>query len=270
VAPIPAAKPEARTAQLQRLRAAIGAGELLLHHQPKVELATGRITAVECLVRWQPPGRPMLYPDQFISVAEQGGLIRTLTRTVLEMALVQLRAWNDAGIPLSVGVNLSMRDVEDPKLAAHLEKRLSHFDLSPELLVLEITEGMVMAQPRQAIEGLNRLKEIGVKLNIDDFGVGQSSLAYVRQLPADEIKIDRSFCIDMDDSDIVIVRSAIRMSHDLGFSVVAEGIESRATAELLRSMGCDVGQGFYFGRPMQAQDIAGRVADLHQHLPGGS
>jgi diguanylate cyclase (GGDEF)-like protein/PAS domain S-box-containing protein len=240
------------------LRRAISGDELTLHYQPKVDCHSGVPTGVEALVRWNHPERGLVPPDQFITLAEQTGLIKPLTRWVLDAAVRQWHAWQQAGLRIPIAVNLSAHDVQDvdlPELIAHL---LADSGVPPSALRLEITETALVAEPWQALKILSRLCETGVRVAIDDFGTGYSSLAYLKELPIHEIKIDRTFVRDMTShaKDLAIVRSTIALGHNLGLEVVAEGVEDQATFDVLRTMGCDVAQGFHISRPLAAPDLA--------------
>jgi diguanylate cyclase (GGDEF)-like protein len=242
----------ARLALVAELRRAIDEGELVLHYQPTAELQTGRVVGVEALVRWQHPERGLLAPDEFIPLAERTGLIRDLTLYVLDAALEQARAWHERRLDLNVSVNLSARDLLDLQLPEKVRKLLELHGVPAHRLELEITESVILAEPMQARAVLSRLSAMGVRLAIDDFGSGYSSLAYLKRLPVGEIKIDRSFVMNMerDESDAVIVRSTIDLGRNLGLSVVAEGVETEATWARLANLGCDLGQGFHLSRPM--------------------
>jgi EAL domain-containing protein (putative c-di-GMP-specific phosphodiesterase class I) len=196
----------------------------------------------------------MLGPDQFVPIAEQTGLIRPLARSVLEAAVRQCNRWRQEGLDLAVAVNLSMRNLHDAEIVDMIRQLLSRWGIPPARLVIEITESSLMADAARAMEVLSRLREMGVGISIDDFGTGYSSLAYLKRLPVDELKIDKSFVANMatDENDAAIVRSTIGLAHDLGLTVVAEGIEDQATWDLLAELGCDVGQGYYVSRPMPA------------------
>jgi diguanylate cyclase (GGDEF)-like protein/PAS domain S-box-containing protein len=250
-----------RLALMSDLRPAIDEAQFVLHYQPKIDLRTHRIAGAEALVRWQHPRHGLLMPDQFIPLAEQTGLIRQLGLWVVESALAQSRAWRGAGLDLTVAVNLSMRNLHDPHLPEAISDLLEQFQVPPGMLQIEITESALMADPEHAMRILTSLERMGVKLAIDDFGTGYSSLAYLRRLPAEEIKIDRSFVIDMPlaDSDAVIVRSTIDLGHNLGMRVVAEGVETREAFDLLASVECDLGQGYYMARPMTAEQLTPKL-----------
>jgi EAL domain-containing protein (putative c-di-GMP-specific phosphodiesterase class I) len=246
-------------ATLGELRRALEADQLLLHYQPKVDLRSRHVVGTEALVRWQHPKRGLVPPDQFISLAERGGLIKSLTRWVLAEAVGQCNAWRRAGTHLPVSVNLSARNLQDPQLADHISELLDAQDLGPESLELEITENAMMADPPRAAEILRTLDKRGVALSIDDFGTGYSSLVYLRKLPVSEIKIDTSFVIGMaahHDDDTAIVRSTSDLGHSLGLRVVAEGVEDGHTLELLDSFGCDAAQGFHMAHPMPPAQLA--------------
>ena len=248
-----------RLVLMGEFRGAIERNELILHYQPEVDPRTGRVLALEALVRWQHPTRGVLGPDAFIPHAEQTGLIRPLTRWVIDAALEQLRVWRAAGRDVGIAVNLSGRDFEDPLLAEQIEDALGRAGVPPDQLKLEITEGVVMAETARSLGSLAALHDMGVGLSMDDFGTGYSSLSYLKRLPVDEVKIDRSFVADIsgDQGSAAIVRSTIELAHDLGRTVVAEGVEDRETVELLAAFGCDAVQGYYYGRPIPAADAEG-------------
>ena len=242
---------------LGELRQAIEREELILHYQPKAALSTGQVTEVEALVRWQRPEHGMVPPAEFIPLAEHTGLIRQISAYVLDAALRQLRVWLDAGLDMTVAVNLSARNLVEPDLPGQIADLLLRRGVPADRLVLEITESTIMADPERAIGILARLREMGIRLAVDDFGVGYSSLSYLKRLPVDEIKIDRSFVAAMDsqDEDAFIVRSTIDLARNLGLHVVAEGVETREVWDELGELGCDYAQGWYLGRPMPASDL---------------
>ena len=250
----------ARLTLIGELRAGIAQGHLLLHYQPILELATGRLVAAEALVRWQHPQRGQVRPDAFIPLAEQTGLIKPLCTWTLEAALRQARAWQDAGQTLAVAVNLSTRNLQDPGVPAQVQDLLSTTGVAPAQLKLEITESSLMADPVRALDSLTRLAQMGVRLAIDDFGTGYSSLAYLTRLPVQELKIDQAFVRDLaaGGTNALIVRSTIELGHNLGLVVIAEGVEDKAAWDILVSLGCDFAQGYYIGRPMPADDLAAR------------
>jgi diguanylate cyclase (GGDEF)-like protein/PAS domain S-box-containing protein len=251
-----------RLALMAELRAAVEDDQLALHYQPVVAGATGEVVGVEALVRWRHPERGVLPPGWFIPLAEQTGLIKPLTLWVLDAALRQVRRWRQEGIQTNVAVNLSARLLHDPDLLAHVSWSLSDAELEADVLDLEVTESAVMANPEGALEVITDLSRKGVRFTIDDFGTGYSSLGYLKRLPVHQIKIDRSFVVDMldDESDASIVRSVIELAHGLGVLVVAEGVEDAATHDRLVSYGCDYLQGFFLGRPVVPAEITGRLS----------
>jgi diguanylate cyclase (GGDEF)-like protein/PAS domain S-box-containing protein len=239
------------------LRHAIENDQLVLHYQPKASFVTGCVSHVEALVRWRHPQRGLVPPDQFIPLAEQTGLICPLFLWVLNDALRQCSLWQREGIELHVAVNLSMRNLQDPRLPDTLVNFLSRWNLEPTWVELEITESALAADPERAMKILTRFSVMGMRIAIDDFGTGYSSLAYLKRLPVDEIKIDKSFVLGMatDENDATIVRSTIDLGHNLGLKVVAEGIEDQATWNLLAAWGCDLAQGYFLSHPLPATDF---------------
>lgn len=247
----------ARLTLVAELRRAMEERELLLFYQPKAVLADGEVRSVEALLRWQHPHQGMLYPDSFIPVAQETGLIRPLTLYVIDEALRQCRAWHDEGLGLSVSVNLSMRNLLDLEFPEQVAGLLKLWELDASLLELEITESTMLANPSRTRHVLDELHTLGLRLSIDDFGTGYSSLAYLRRLPIDEIKIDRSFVMSMTEEvdDVAIVRSTIDLGRNLGLEVVAEGVETREIWDQLRELGCNVAQGYYLSRPVPAPKL---------------
>ena len=239
------------------LHHAIEHEELLLHYQPKVECKTNSITGVEALVRWQHPQHGLIFPDEFIPLTEHSGLIRQLTRWVINASLQQCAIWQRAGIKINVSVNLSTRNLQDTQLPEQIAILCKTWGINPEKLELEITESAMMAEPERAMEILTQLSTIGVRLSIDDFGIGYSSLAYLKRLPVNEIKIDKSFVMNMvaDKNDAVIVRSTIELAHNLGLKVMAEGVDQQQIWDILRKIGCDTAQGYYISHPLPAEKL---------------
>jgi len=246
-----------RLALSNDLRNALNDEELMVYYQPKLDMQTGLIYGVEALVRWNHPERGFISPDQIIYIAEHTGLIKPLTRWVLQEAISQCSHWNKQGMKLSVSVNLSTRNLQDPNLYELVEANLSAYDFPPELLVLEITESAMMLEPEYAKQILTHMDSMGVCISIDDFGTGFSSLAYLKQLPVDELKIDKSFVMNMNnnDNDAVIVRSTIDLARNLGLKVVAEGVESLEIWHLLNKLGCNYAQGFYMSKPLPVEKL---------------
>ena len=246
-----------RLVLLGDLRRAIATGELTLHYQPKISTGTGALSSVEGLVRWQHPTLGLLQPDEFIPLAENTAIIHALTTEVLRLALSQARKWADAGRPIPVAVNISARSLLDPRFPAHVQDLLDAHGVAPYLLSLELTETAVMADHDLALAVLEALDSMGVSLSIDDFGTGYSSMSYLKTLPVKELKIDRSFVMGMaDDPDnAVIVRSAVDLGHNLGMTVVAEGVQDSITRSDLTDMGCDLVQGYQICRPIPAKEL---------------
>jgi len=242
----------AKLALLGDLRRAMERGELVLHYQPKISTSTGDVVSAEALVRWQHPDRGLIFPDVFIPLAEHTGLIGPLTRYVLDAALTQARVWVDAGRPLPVSVNLSARNLLDENLPAQVAELLAAHDVPAELLELEVTESALMTEPARAQRLLEQLSALGVRISIDDFGAGYTSLGQLKSLPVNELKIDKSFVMTMTEnrSNSLIVHSIVDLGHNLGLTIVAEGVESEQALSALREFGCDVAQGYHLSRPI--------------------
>jgi diguanylate cyclase (GGDEF)-like protein len=259
-----------RLALLGQLREAIDQRHLLLHYQPKADMRTGRLRGVEALVRWEHAQLGLVPPDEFIPLAEHTELIGPLTRCVLDMAIGQCSAWQREGIMLSVAVNLSVQNLYDLQFPSDVRRLLSAWDVAPSWLELEITENTVMADPVRARGVLEELTAMGVRVAIDDFGTGYSSLAHLRQLPVSEIKIDKSFVLNMsgDENDAVIVRSIIDLARNLGLGVVAEGVETHEVWTMLSELGCQHAQGFYLCRPVSAENLTELLRDESGPLGG--
>jgi diguanylate cyclase (GGDEF)-like protein len=250
------------------LRRAIECGELSLHYQAKVELATHRIAGVEALLRWTSAELGPVTPAKFIPLAEETGLILAIGKWVLHTACAQSMAWQRAGLaPVQIAVNLSPRQLADPGLVADVRRVLGETKLAPELLELEVTESSVMHNVDRAVEVMTALREMGVRLAIDDFGTGYSSLAQLKRFPIDTLKVDRSFIRDIPDDleDRAIAEAIIAMGRTLSLTVVAEGVETDAQKEFLRTRACDQMQGFLFSQPVTADEFA---ALLRRHRTG--
>jgi len=233
-------------------------GELFLVYQPKIDVATGECTGAEALLRWKHPEHGFVPPDKFIPLAEQTSAIKDITHWTINVAITQCRAWHNAGHRLSVAVNLSATMLHDPGLADRVASLLQNHGLAPEFLQLEITETAIMLDRESAFKTLQALSDLGVRLSIDDFGTGYSSLAYLRKLPVSEIKIDKSFVMNMleNENDATIVYALIELAHGINLRVVAEGVESEAVLTALASKDCDESQGYYFSRPLPAADFS--------------
>jgi diguanylate cyclase (GGDEF)-like protein/PAS domain S-box-containing protein len=239
------------------LRRAMERDELVLHYQPKACLENGEVRSVEALVRWNHPERGLIFPDSFIPIAQETSLIGPFTLHVLEIALRQGRAWREQGLELAISVNLSMRNLLDRDFPRRLQEQLERFEMPASALELEVTESSMLANPKRAKLVLGELSALGVRLSIDDFGTGYSSLSYLRELPVDEIKIDRSFVMRMTEqtADVAIVRSTIDLGRNLGLDVVAEGVETREIWDKLIELGCRTAQGYYLSRPVDAATL---------------
>jgi diguanylate cyclase (GGDEF)-like protein/PAS domain S-box-containing protein len=243
---------------LGELRRALDRNELVVYYQPKIDVDSGELAGVEALVRWRHPERGLLMPDEFIPVAETTGLIHRLTNRVLDIVLAQAHIWAQAQLHVPVAVNLSTRCLHDVALPSRVIASLSRHKVPAGLLCLEITESAIMRDPDGALVVLHELAAAGIRLSLDDFGTGYSSMTYLRQLPVAELKVDRSFVSDLtaEQADAVLVRSAVDLGHNLGLSVVAEGVEDAPTLDALQKLGCDVAQGFYLARPMPAGEFS--------------
>lgn len=256
-------------AALREVRTALDRGEIVLHYQPQLELATGRVVGVEALARWQHPRRGLVSPAEFLPLVERGDLVDRFTAQVLDLALDQCARWRDAGRPLPVAVNLSARNLLDPRLPAAVELGLATRRLPPSSLELELTETSAMADPERSRHVLDELTELGVVLAIDDYGTGYGSLTYLRQLSVQRLKIDRSFVAGLatDAASRSIVVSTLDLARDLGLDVVAEGVEDDDTLLRLRDLGCAHAQGFGIGRPVPADDVPDLVRRIEERMP---
>ncbi|UCE88900.1 MAG: EAL domain-containing protein, partial [Pseudomonadota bacterium] len=244
-------------ALLGELREAFENDTLDLYYQPKFSTHEERVTGVEGLLRWNHPKHGLILPGEIIPLAERTGVIKYLTHWVLNAALRQCSLWREQGHTLSVSVNLSVHDLQEPGLPAKIGQFLELWEVPPHQLELEITESVMMSHPERAKTVLDELGNLGVLLSIDDYGSGYSSLAYIKSLPVDTLKIDKSFILDMvrDENDATIVHSTIELAHNLGFRVCAEGVENEATWNRLVSQGCDCLQGFYLSGPMAPEEL---------------
>ena len=253
---------------LGELPRALATDQLVLHFQPKLCLTTGRPVGAEALVRWEHPERGLLMPADFVPLAEHTGLIRELTLWVLEHALDQCRRWRDAGLDLQIAVNLSAANLADPRLPNDVARLLVASGVPPSALALEITESVAMTDPARAREVLAVLRSMRIALSVDDYGTGHSSLAYLGRLPVTELKIDRAFVTGLatDVTSAAIVRSTVELAHNLGLTVVAEGVEDEQALAVLRVQGCDLAQGFHLSRPLPGDEA---TAWMQHALAGG-
>ena len=242
---------------LSELRHAIEHDELMLAYQPKINLTTSQATSVECLVRWNHPKRGLLLPVEFIPFAEQTGYIRSITSWVLNTAINDISRWCASGLTIQVSVNISARDLLNAELPKQIDTMLNKLNVPPELLCLEITESGLMEDPARAMQTVLALRQLKVGIVIDDYGTGYSSLAYIKNLPVDELKIDRSFICTMatNPQDRAIVRSTIELGHNLGMNVVAEGVETQQDWDSLAALGCDIAQGYFIAKPMHVESF---------------
>jgi diguanylate cyclase (GGDEF)-like protein len=240
-----------RLTQLTDLRHGLERGELFVYYQPKIAIETGRVVGAEALVRWQHPTQGLLAPGAFLAAAEMTPLITPLTQTVLEQAAEQAAAWYRQGYAVPVAVNLAARSIHDAWVVQAVRETLERHELPATLLRLEITESTLLVNPRAAMSTLQALRAMGVGLSVDDFGTGYSSLRYLKHLPVDEIKVDRSFVGAMlaSPDEAAIVKSVVDLGHNLGLTVVAEGVEDAGTLRALRALSCDIAQGYLIGRP---------------------
>jgi len=241
-----------RLSLMGEMRTGMDRNEFELHYQPKISLKTRQITHVEALIRWNHPQNGFMPPDAFIPLAEQTGHIHLVTDFSLRTAMQQCSRWQKMVYPINVAVNLSARDLLSSKIIGKIASMLKEFKMDPDWLILEITEGAVMQDPEKALEMLETLNAMGIKLSIDDFGTGYSSMAYLKRLPIQEIKIDKSFVLELSTNheDAVIVRSTVEMGHNLGLTVIAEGVEDDKAFDMLSDFGCDLAQGYFFSRPL--------------------
>jgi diguanylate cyclase (GGDEF)-like protein len=246
-----------RLRMVGELRHAIESQVLQLHYQPKVEIATGAVIGVEALLRWPQEDGRFVPPDEFIPLAEHTGLIRPLTHYVLDHAIAQCHEWTAQGLSLQMSINVSARNLLDPELTRTVRDALAKHDVDASALVIEITESCIMADPNQAIAVLGELVGLGVGVSMDDFGTGYSSLAYLKRLPVTELKIDKSFVqgMDRDPQDAAIVRTVLDLGANLGLIVTAEGIETAEVWSELHQLGCTLGQGYFFSKPLPAGDL---------------
>jgi diguanylate cyclase (GGDEF)-like protein/PAS domain S-box-containing protein len=256
---------------LVEMRSAIERNEFELYYQPKRHLRSGLITRVEVLIRWNHPTRGLLLPVSFVPIAERTGLIKPMTDWILDKALQQCRDWQDAGAPIHVAVNVSAKSLLEETLPSKVQSVLDKWNVDPRFLKIEITESSIMADPAHALAIMSMLQSMGVRLSVDDFGTGYSSLTHLRELPIDEIKIDKSFVMGMmtSDADAAIVRTVIDLAHNLGKQVCAEGVEDAETMACLEEMGCDLAQGYFISRPVPAAALMTWLTDNFWGLKRG-
>jgi EAL domain-containing protein (putative c-di-GMP-specific phosphodiesterase class I) len=240
--------------------------ELSVVYQPIADVATGRVVKVEALIRWFNPDQGQIPPDEFIGIAEQMGLMPQISEFVLSESCKHLATWQKAGIRIGIGINVSGRELADGSLVERVERNLRAYELPADLITIEVTETEVMDDLTQASDVLDELAALGIQIAIDDYGTGYSSLAYIHQLPVQQLKIDRSFVTNLpsEHSNSIIVRSSIAMAHSLGLTVIAEGAEDALACALLADADCDYIQGFHLSKPLRSGDL------LEWLLEGGS
>jgi diguanylate cyclase (GGDEF)-like protein len=237
---------------MSELKEALAAGELELYYQPKLTIAENSFDTVECLIRWIHPEHGFIPPDEFIGLAEQTGAIRHVTSWGLREAIKQHKEWKKAGHNFGMAVNISALDLVDMKLPKYVEGLLEEFSVAPEMLTIEVTESAIMSEPQSAIKALNTLRNMGIILSIDDFGTGFSSMAQLKKMPVDELKIDKAFVLDLatNQEDQVMVKTLVTLAQNLGLRTVAEGVEDQEALDFLTHIGCTKAQGYYLSRPL--------------------
>lgn len=242
---------------VEELKKAIENDELVLHYQPQVNIKSGELSGVEALVRWEHPDKGMIFPDQFITLAEENNLINALTERVIYLAVTQNKQWSNEGLNTSISVNVSAENIIHLNLPEKLKKLTDQYDVKSENIVLELTESSVMGELTTSLDVLNRLRMKGFSLSIDDFGTGYSSLSHLYHAPFTELKIDQKFIMYMleDTEAMVIVKICIMLGHMLGMDIVAEGVETQEIFDKLKEMDCDVAQGYLLSRPIPADDL---------------
>jgi len=242
---------------VEELKKAITEKQLVLHYQPQIDIKTGELRGVEALVRWQHPERGMVFPDQFIGLAERNGLIGDLTASVIAMSIEQSREWQNSGLITKISVNISSDNITSLSLPEQLIDMLGHNELDPTRLTLEVTESALMGELVTSLDILTRLRMKGFGLSIDDFGTGYSSLSQLHKIPFTELKIDQSFIMSMtqDHESKAIVKTCILLGHELNMELVAEGVETQEILEILKEFGCDIAQGYHISRPIPADAL---------------
>jgi len=247
---------------LGHLRDAIENDELVLYYQPKINLHDSQPHGAEALVRWNSPTFGFVPPDMFIPQAEQTQLIHTLTRWIINEAFKTLSEWNAHELHPTLSINLATKNLQDDALLVFINDKLEEYNLKPQEIEFEITESSLMHDPEQAIEFMNALKKTGFKLSVDDYGSGYASLGYLKKLPVDALKIDMMFIKDITENKYSqeIVKSTLMMAHGLGLKVIAEGVENDEARQMLHDMGCDIGQGYYFAKPLPEDEIEAFLA----------
>ena len=242
---------------LNQLRYAVEYDELVLHYQPQIDISTGEIRGVEALVRWNHPERGLLYPDEFIYLAEESGFIIQMGEWILKKACIDGKKWQDDGNDMIVSVNISSKQFQQDNFVNKVMEAINESGLNPNNLTLEITETIAISDIKRTIEVLNELRSLGIAVAIDDFGTGYSSLSYLNEMSVNELKIDRSFIWDIEknDKNKLISNTIIILAKQLGLRVIAEGVENYEQLTILKEMNCDIAQGFHFSRPVTREEI---------------
>lgn len=250
-----------------QLRHALDKNEFFLCYQPQMHIADGTLWGAEALIRWRRPGKGIVVPDSFVPILEDTGIIMKVGEWILTTACTQIILWQEQGFDMAISINLSARQFGDGKLVDMLLGIVRETGIDPCYLELELTESTLMKNASSAIETMRKLKDNGIRLSIDDFGTGYSSLAYLKKLPVNHLKVDKSFVLNMstDEDDKTIVRSTIDLAHNLGLGVIAEGVENIQTLKLLKEMNCDLAQGFFIGRPLEANHLDAWLAGYAAH-----
>ena len=250
---------------MSELHEALLQEQMRLFYQPKLDLEKNSISSFECLVRWEHPTHGIIDPDQFIPLAEKSGKILELTRWIVQKSLSHVREWLDAGLDIGISVNISALDLADMTLPNYVSDKLAEFDMDSNKITFEITESAMMADPVEAIKALKLLKRMGIRLSIDDFGTGYSSMSQLKKTPVSELKIDKSFVFDLasNEEDTNIVKSIVQLAHNLGLSVVAEGVENQETQDILKDIGVDNAQGYFVGEPMRHEEVLAWTQSFH-------
>jgi diguanylate cyclase (GGDEF)-like protein len=261
---------EARITLEAELALAAERGEFELFYQPQVHLTDGRLSGAEALIRWRHPERGLVAPMHFMAVVNSSAISERIAVWVMETACKQARKWELAGAGVRVGINLSPSQLQSGDLAKSVAEVLNATGLSPSLLELEVTEDILLQDEARVLNTFQRIQQLGVRVVFDDFGTGYASLSYLKKFPLDGLKIDKSFVFDLltDSDDAAIVNSTVGLSKQLGLSVIAEGIENRANADLLLTMGCEQGQGYFFGKPMPVREFEAKCFEREKALAG--
>ena len=255
-----------RLSLISDLRHAIDQNQLFMEYQPIIDINSGRVISVEALLRWKHPERGIINPDEIIPIAEQTGLINPITYWIFDTTAKFNKTLKDSGVNIKITINLSVYNLQESNFIENITNIFKENDISASNFIIEITESVMMTNPKKSIHVLNQLDELNIEIAVDDFGTGYSSLTYLKRLPLSKLKIDKSFIIDMinDDNDAIIVRSTIDLAHNLGMQVIAEGIEEKESLELLKILGCELGQGYFISPPRNGADLEKWIIDQNK------